>query len=414
MKREYSYLVAGKIFVDLLKSEKNIIYSKEDFRHFNIGLLNIAQNLETKSGFKLINIAKPYYMGYYFQVWLNKETNGNDTYSNIIKTEYSTDKKHEQAFMRKYKLYFPDILPFFSPGKRVRLENYINIYLELEDVDITKDPSLLKDELELLNNELILLMNLAFAFFHKYKKMIGASYLLNKELFVAKKNKSYPTNSVWNADEMQYDYYRKRWREICEMIKTDSINKDNAIAFFDSLLQELDDVDFNGKRDRDLWKKEDEKIIKTSKWITITSGIATLFSSAEEFSEDENIISALIELSENRCNLLNWTNFIFKCLGVIIPVIVTGISAHHTYLVQKSEREDHRETWLRHRLYYSKIIREIEKFCSGSGDDYKEIKEQDKAQECINKFQENIAKLKKEDYDNFFKNMDCINYDPNE
>lgn len=31
--------------------------------------------------------------------------------------------------------------------------------------------------------------------------------------------------------------------------------------------------------------------------------------------------------------------------------------------------------------------------------------------ECINKFQENITALKKEDYANFFKNMNCVNYD---
>lgn len=258
MKIEYSYLVAGRFFVDLLK-EKDIIYSKEDLRRFNIGLLN-TQNLKINPVFKLIKMAEPYYMGYYFQIWLNKQTNRDNTH--ISESEYSTDKKYEHESMRKYKLCFPDILPFFSPGKKVKFEDYIRINSELKDkIDITTDPNLTKDELKSLDDESIYLMGLAVDFFHEYKKMISVSYLLNKELFVINKNKSYSANSVWNADEMQYDYYHKRWIEICEMTKPDSINKDNAIAFFDGLLQELEDVDFNGKRDRDSWKKEDEKII---------------------------------------------------------------------------------------------------------------------------------------------------------
>ncbi|MDE6034834.1 MAG: hypothetical protein K2G36_02880 [Ruminococcus sp.] len=410
MKIEYSYLVAGRFFVDLLK-EKDIIYSKEDLRRFNIGLLN-TQNLKINPVFKLIKMAEPYYMGYYFQIWLNKQTNRDNTH--ISESEYSTDKKYEHESMRKYKLCFPDILPFFSPGKKVKFEDYIRINSELKDkIDITTDPNLTKDELKSLDDESIYLMGLAVDFFHEHKKMISVSYLLNKKLFVINKNKSYPANSVWNADEMQYDYYHKRWIEICKMTKPDSINKDNAIAFFDGLLQELEDVDFNGKRDRDSWKKEDEKIIKTSKLITIISGFATLFSTAEEFSAEDDIISIFNEMIENSGDLPSVINFFIKLLGLVAPVIVMVISAKHTYLIQKSEREDHRETWLRHKLYYSKLIMEIEKFCSGSGNDYKAIKEINKwkIHECISKFQENIAKLKKEDYDNFFKNMDCVNYE---
>lgn len=309
----------------------------------------------------------------------------------------------------------PDVIPFFSPGKNIEFENYINIYSKLKDkIHITETSSLPQSELKSFNKELRLLMNLATVFFNKYKKLIVVSYLLNKELFTINNGRNYPSNSVWNADEMQYNYYRKRWIEICGMAKSDSINKDNAVAFFDGLLQELEDVDFNGKKDRDSWKKEDEKIITSSKLITTISGIGAFFSTTEEFSGDDNIFSFLSEINESNYNLLDWVTFSFKCLGVIIPVIVTCISAHHTYLVQKSEREDHRETWLRHKLYYSKLIIEIEKFCSGSGDDYKAIKKDDKwkIHKCINKFQENIAKLKKEDYANFFKNMDCVNYDP--
>lgn len=411
MKKEYSYLVAGRFLVDLLK-EKGIIYSKEDLRRFNIGLLNIAQTLETDYDFKLKRISEPYYMGYYFQIWLNKETGGNSLYSAISGTDFSDENKHEHEAMHKYKLSFPDVMPFFSPNKNVKFENYVRINSKLKDkIDITIDPNLSPDELKQLDDNLILLMNLTFNFYYEHEKKIISFY---KKLFVIKKDKNYPVNSVWGADEMQYDYYRRRWIEICKMTKPDSIDNDNAVAFFDGLLQELEDVDFNGKKDRDSWEKEDEKIIRTSKLITITSGIATLFSTAEEFSEDDNIILVFSEIAEKGVSLPNIIKFVLKIVRLFIPVMVTAISAHHTYLVQKSEREAHRETWLRHRLYYSKIIMEIEKFCSGSGEDYKAIRKYDKwkIHECVNKFQENITALKKEDYANFFKNMDCVNYDP--
>lgn len=106
MKKEYSYLVAGRLLVDLL-AEKGIVYNKEDLRRFNIGLLNTLSS-KKKPHFKFIKISKPYYMGYYFQIWIDKKIRKNpNKYSDISGGICSQHNEHEREFMRKYKLFFP-------------------------------------------------------------------------------------------------------------------------------------------------------------------------------------------------------------------------------------------------------------------------------------------------------------------
>ena len=179
----------------------------------------------------------------------------------------------------------------------------------------------------------------------------------------------------WKAEKIKLDYYKKHWDHLVENGCIDRVDED----FFDGVLQEIYDVSRSATTHR---KKHSWYTALTTYTlpvlITLASALFTAFSS-------KNSSSAI-------------------CL--IFGIISTTLSALLTAVINLSEVLAHRETWLRHRLYYSVLMEETESFCERIGE-YNEI--DDSA--AVRKYMDNIRRLRKKDYSNFFTNMGCTNFE---
>lgn len=179
----------------------------------------------------------------------------------------------------------------------------------------------------------------------------------------------------WKAENIKLDYYRKHWDHLVENGCIDSFDED----FFDGVMQEIRDVSKSANTHR---KKHGWYTALTTYTlpvlITLASAIFTAFSS-------KNSSSAI-------------------CL--IFGIISTTLSALLTAVTNLSEVLAHRETWLRQRLYYSVLMEETESFCERIGE-YTELDDSI----AVRHYMDNIRRLRKKDYSNFFTNMGCTNFE---
>ncbi len=179
----------------------------------------------------------------------------------------------------------------------------------------------------------------------------------------------------WQAEQLKLDYYIRHWGYLVENGCVDKVDED----FFDGVIQEIRDVSRSANTHR---KKHSWYTALTTYtlpvMITLASAVFTAFSS-------RNSSSAI-------------------CL--IFGIISTTLSALLTAVTNLSEVLAHRETWLRQRLYYSVLMEETESFCERIAE-YTELDDS----LAVRRYMDNIRRLRKKDYSNFFTNMGCTNFE---
>ncbi len=182
-------------------------------------------------------------------------------------------------------------------------------------------------------------------------------------------------NVQWKAEKVKLDYYRKHWEKLVDEGFVDSSDTD----FFSGVLQEIEDVSRNSrshKRKHGWYTALTTYTLPVA--ITLASAFFTAFSNKYEGS----------------------------LMCIILGIISTTLSALLTALSNLSEVLAHKETWLRQRLYYSMLMEETEAFCEHI-DGYAEIDNT----VAVRRYMDNIRRLRKKDYSNFFTNMGCTNFE---
>lgn len=398
-----AYMIIGKITLDYLHDKKNMVFDSDDIRRFNIGLLSIGNSKLCFIGkvLSFFSISNPYIMGYHLQKYID------DNISKNLKKCLSNNKKNntDHIFEEKYKLVVPEITPFFSPSWCIDLCDYLSVQYEYKKCRIDKNTS---DDIEALEKEFI---RLADKFYKRNRFRIGKSLRM---FFLSKKKSSLR----WSADNTKKIYYRKQWKLICEeAYKGDDAEISNLNIFFDGIMEELDNILTQSNSMRRRWDKDEKKIIISSALITIIDAFAVAF---------------------NALNAENGSDCIQKC-AVFLTIFATATAAVNSAFSLLKNHHAYRETWLRHQLNYSRLTAEIENFCECIGDyeinynlidgdndnllkkifskkktyhngNETEDNLRNKYKENISKFQKRIAELRKIDYENFFTNMDCINF----
>ncbi len=157
--------------------------------------------------------------------------------------------------------------------------------------------------------------------------------------------------------------------------------------FFEGVIEEILDVANHATIHKNKYKKVSDVICGVPLLITVFSGAATFLSDdIEKFGEEERSFMFL---------------FIF-----IFSFLSTTFSAFLSIMNSYNEKTAYKEAWLRQRLYYSMLMLETEEFCE------KLNKYHDKSDsETVEIYMKSIRRLRKKDYENFFVNMGCSNYE---
>lgn len=389
--------------LDILKDRKGIVFSDEQKRKFKIGLLcsDEANPWFLKKIRLLLSSSEPFYLGLCFNKFLNKKLPGNPGKRNKV--------NDDDIFAEKHKLILPNIKPYFKTCIGVSMSNYLSQYEEYE-----KGKNIV--EIDVKESELI---EYAESFYRCNFGRIG-------KLRCQKKFDSGKQSVRWNADGVKREYYKKCWNTICVAAYGTAPHAE-VDCFFEALLTELDDISESSNKMRAGWDKDEKNVIYASFLVTFVTSIAA----ASNLKDEGDSVYGLISLFLS----------IFAAFFAAGNTAMTMFRSHHAY----------RETWLRHQLNYSRLTHEIEQFCECIGDyeiessnfteeinnaleqiksslssanNYNKIKEsieeiklkiddkpsKEQYLDNIKKFQKKISELRNTDYDNFFSNMDCINY----
>lgn len=404
MLRYNAYMIVGKILIDSLRENRNIIFDSEDIRRFNIGLLSVGNK---KIGFgrwflSLFSVSKPYFMGYYLQKFIEKEIKKNN-----IEDLLSDNKKAniDIKLEKKYELVLPKIMPYFNPSWSMDLRQYLSVQYKYNKCQVMDEQN--EDDMERLETEFVII---AKNFYYKYYARIGKRLC---KYFRLRK-----TTKKWSADNTKNSYYKKQWDLICqEAYRGKDVEISNLNIFFNGVMEELDNILVHSNAMCRGWDRDEKRIIFSSASITIIDAVAVAFNALNDENSD---------------------NCIKKC-AIFFTILATAVAAVNSAFSLLKNHHAYRETWLRHQLNYSRLTAEIENFCECMGDykiddnlRYKDSKNplkdflnkkkscisdnknivdiQNKYKENISKFQKRIAELRKMDYENFFTNMDCINF----
>ena len=398
-----AFLYAGDVLLDILKDRKGIVFSDDQKRKFKIGLLcsDDATPWFLKEIGLFLSRSDPFYLGLCFNKFLEKK----------LRKKFSERNKvnDDDIFAEKHKLILPNIKPYFKTCIGVSMSNYLSEYEKYEKGE--KIVAIHVDEIKLIEY--------AESFYRWNFWRIW-------KLRCQKKFDSGKKSVRWNADGVKREYYKKCWNTICVAAYGTAPHAE-VDCFFEALLTELDDINASSNKMRAGWDNDEKNVILASFLVTFVTSTAA----ASNLKDEGDSIYGLISLFLS----------IFSALFAAGNTALTMFKSHHAY----------RETWLRHQLNYSRLTHEIEQFCACIGDyeiessnfteeinnvfeqmksslssttNYNEIKESimeiklkidDKTSkeqylDNIKKFQKKISKLRNTDYDNFFSNMDCINY----
>lgn len=360
------------MIIDCLKGDK-IFATQEDEDKFIVGLFSEEQRFGLfKNGkpfpyFRIKRALKkdflnPFLLGYAFKVFLDKKADRSCTSFEIKETSTGSESVYT-IFLPDYAKYstlrsysFKSLYPFAWYGVKKKLG----------DVKLTRYLDV-KDEYEAFKNIKPFLNDVAR---RKHKR--------NK----CRKSCS----EKWAADQLKMNYYRNRFSSICKKADLEDDDLKDAELFFQALEQELVDID---KRAKDHYDKNR----KFFKWIMLLSLFIT-------------VVNAVNAALGNLSTILGQNNFIINLFSLILPIVAVIFSSVQVFVQSKYKDSQPKETWLRHRMNYSILSEELEHFCEGLGD-YQDISSDnsEEVKEIINKFQEKIAKIRKNDYMRFFANM---------
>lgn len=181
----------------------------------------------------------------------------------------------------------------------------------------------------------------------------------------------------WSAEKVKLRFYEARWKQLVDK----GCVYPEEIDFFKGVLTELQDVTCSAAQHKKLHESITDIICKLPVLITIFSALATS-------------LSVLVDQTIHG----KWVVFILGSVSTLSSACLAAVNEYE-------KRSAHRETWLRQRLFYSKLMDETEAFCEKLGK-YEEISDRATVKTYMNE----IRLLRKKDYENFFSNMGCSNY----
>lgn len=389
------FMVAGEVLLDILKMEKKIVFDKEAKRRFYIGLLNTKINTKTvTTGVLFGHIWKSYNLGCCLGKILCEEN---------IKTKDISDDSILWMW-KEYALEPTEYRPFFkSTIKGIEITSSVENYYKQKEIEKfvkLHDNYNINPDIVNINK----IIEIVTSFWSEYKYKIRKKVAKSRRNW--KKEEEVEINN-WAADNVKKKQYQQCWKSLCQKAHIDGTEKDAMENFFNGLLTEIDDIDRRAHDMLDKRNKEYTKLILFPFFATIfnAASLALSKSSALEIPyENKNAIVVFYAIKI--------FNFMLKHMSFIFTMTATIFTALQTMWNARRDHNDYEETWLRHQLNRSRLITEIEKLCAGVGE-YHAVIESDKEKVILKtmyKFQENIIALRKQDDENFFTNMGCINY----
>lgn len=224
----------------------------------------------------------------------------------------------------------------------------------------------------------------------------------------------------WSADGMAFDRYRMLWNKKIEKAGEEAKPYKDYIEYVISVMKDANH--WSGQHLKQ-WKSYKKRAI-------ILPALAALLSAA-----------AAAYTSESFLNLFKDKQDIVKIIQICF-LLVSAVASCITAIenATKDSGNEPRETWLRQKHLYAKLDLETKRYLYNLGD-YKitaenntltaqaaqpvqngqpaqpaqtvpdEQKKQEKAMELLRLYVKKIGDLQKEDWSNFFTNMNCPNYD---
>lgn len=191
---------------------------------------------------------------------------------------------------------------------------------------------------------------------------------------------------VWKADPRKLQYFRETWDARISQLGNSSEIKTQKKDFMEIVIAEMQDANENANRH--LTKRNKQQ--KVLYWLTIGTAICSAFAGA---------IGTIF--SEGIKPEFSWVSFV---QGAFLFLTMLGAGGTAVQVNAQDSMKEAEETWLRQKIYYAKLQCETQRFCDSlapytESDDEKNFKI----------YIEEIEKLRKKDWENFFLNMNCIN-----
>ena len=307
----------------------------------------------------IMNSYDPMCWGYAMHLFLKKEIEaaGSSIISKL--NDYSKSQK-PMAF----KLVAPS--KFISKIPYHKFQNYKSIYNNINSTNKAKTTTKCDSE-----NAEQFLNQVAYDFCYKY---------------VWKKHSTRRRKVKWSADPLKMEYYHSQWKTKIQCFKgTDEYNEKEG--FFDILLTEMKDVDSKAA----IHLKKRDKQRRRAFFLPILSAVLS--------STVASINSLFKDFFDSNNPSVKWVK-----IGLITTsFLISGATAWVLAIKDKGKEDE--EVWLRQRLFYFNLNKEIESFFN---DDEYYGAEPDKCKK-ISIFMKNITKIRQKDWDNFFRNMNCRN-----
>lgn len=405
------YMIYAKKVIEILEQQKRVYFNNEMTRRFMIGvLISIDKRFEAcgSNPFKITEEGileselmllrtNPFMLGCLLGHMPDVQMETDSTWNGMVGAANNEHLKVAKRLWQRFNLKPEDYQLFLSPIDSFSPSAYITIYHELYEYKKQMDAVDEKDLAdEVVKKEALkyeeACVKYAERFYKKWLRSIWKWEFQLGQKFSAKKR----LENKWSADAVKMDYYQKRWCDIC---KKAGIQNDMQLElFFEGLRKEIEDV---SARSGDMLKKrnkEQRKIIWFPFWATVFNAVAAGVTGICDFVFEEEGMP------------LGW-QVTMKVIPFSFAVAATVFSALLTANNLFKEHHAYEETWLRHQLNLSRLTGELEKFCEGLGV-YSGVNsaESEKVIDAIRTFQRNIYLLRKQDYANFFNNMNCINY----
>lgn len=311
----------------------------------------------------------------YFDSNYNKIVLSSDDFWKKMYQDYTLLNPH---YVRKYNIKIEEfaVTSEIYSDEPANIIWYSEFYQEIKRVleeagkeDANNEGDNNSNKVELINKEIIdaIIEKTAIDFCNQYLMPI-----IKKNDNKKYKSKRKKNDEKWKAERLKLEYYKDKWKNLLKRENVSELDE----GFFDGVVEEISDVSNQIK----IHRKNHDKI-------TFLICLFPVCIAA---------VSASFTALRNIC----------PKISIILGVLSTTLSAILSAIIQYDEKTAHKETWLRHNLYYSMLMDETESFCEQTGN-YDGLE----ATESIKMYMDSIRKLRKKDYENFLKNMGYSDYE---
>lgn len=394
MLKHTAYLLCGKTLLSCIEQNEQMRLDAEMINSFLIGMLipqDQNKNITDEVDKIKIKKASSFELGCKFRRFLDQSNNLAKLSKGISNNEALIKSA---KLWKKYRLCLPECAMFLSPLKSVSAFSYLPVYdeiclklAEMKKESCTAGKACSVSEIEeCCGTE-------AEKF---YRDHVRRKWKCKNKKKITKKQKN--SEKKWSADAVKMQYYEDCWHEICSRAEFDDKTDPDLELFFAGLKKEIENVSTRSSTMLTNRNEEQKKIIVYSLKATIFNAAATGLTVISDSIVDDT-------------NFPEPVKIFTKAVPITLSIIATACTAFFTAYNLMKEHNAYEETWLRHQLHFSRLTGEMEKFCEGIGEYEGVYQDKDSAKKAINCFQKNIYLLRKQDYANFFTNMNCINYD---